>query len=434
MKRNRFNKMSYIILLITAQILWSIPQTKAQTTLDECQRLAEQNYPLIRDYGLIEKSTNYSLSNVSRTWLPQLSLSMQATYQSDVATFPAELLKVYSSMGLNMKGLDKDQYRAALELTQTIWDGGSSIAAKRTTEAGSAVERASTAVTMYGIRNRVNSLFFGALLAEAQAKQNQLRQELLQSNLLRIRSCISNGVAMQYNADAIEAELLAAHQQHTRIEASLESYLAMLSLFSGKKITQIATPCDSTVDLSDNQRPELDYMRRLEEQYTAQAESVRASVRPNIGLSFQGFYGNPGLNLFKDMAENHFTWNYLAGIKIQWRFGSYYTKHNRLQMIELARNRVNVQRETFLFNTRLQTTQGENTVKSLRRELADDNRIISLRESVRRAYESKLGNGVAEATDLLREITSESDARMNQERHKIELLKAIYDLKYMVNR
>ncbi len=424
--------MKRVLLILLFFIV--IIEVNGQTTIDECQKLAEKNYPLIRDYGLIEKTTDFSLSNVARSWLPQLSLSLQASYQSDVATFPEEFVKAYNSMGVDLKGLNKDQYRAVLELTQTIWDGGTSRAAKRSAEAGGAVERASTAVTMYAVRSRVNALFFGALLAEAQCKQNQLKKELLQSNLIRIKNYVANGTAMQYNVDAIEADLRAACQQRIRIEAALNSYLLLLSIFSGETITQLVTPCDSVTDLSDNRRPELDYMARMEEQYAAQAALVRASVRPNIGLSVQGFYGNPGLNLFKDMFDNSFTWNYIAGLKIQWHFGAYYTKRNRLKMIDLARNRLDVQRETFLFNTHLQSTENERTVESLRKELAEDNRIISLRESVRRAYESKLINGVAESTDLLREITSESDARMNREMHRIELLKIIYDLKYIVNR
>src|SRR5574344_1445265 len=165
--------MKRVLLILLFFIV--IIEVNGQTTIDECQKLAEKNYPLIRDYGLIEKTTDFSLSNVARSWLPQLSLSLQASYQSDVATFPEEFVKAYNSMGVDLKGLNKDQYRAVLELTQTIWDGGTSRAAKRSAEAGGALERASTAVTMYAVRSRVNALFFGAWLAEAQCKQIQLR-------------------------------------------------------------------------------------------------------------------------------------------------------------------------------------------------------------------------------------------------------------------
>ena len=55
----------------------------AQLTLEECQRRAQDNYPLVRQYGLIEKARGYDLSNAGKGYLPQFSLSGKATYQSD---------------------------------------------------------------------------------------------------------------------------------------------------------------------------------------------------------------------------------------------------------------------------------------------------------------------------------------------------------------
>ncbi len=57
-------------------------------SLEECQRAAEQNYPLIHRFDLIEKTIDLTVSNIGKGWLPQISASGQATYQSDVAGFP----------------------------------------------------------------------------------------------------------------------------------------------------------------------------------------------------------------------------------------------------------------------------------------------------------------------------------------------------------
>ena len=53
-----------------------------------------------------------------------MSASAQATYQSDVVAFPEQMQSVYQQMGLNMKGLTKDQYRVGIDVSQTIYDGG----------------------------------------------------------------------------------------------------------------------------------------------------------------------------------------------------------------------------------------------------------------------------------------------------------------------
>lgn len=37
-----------------------------QITLEECQRKTRENYPLVRQYGLIEKTKEYNLANASK--------------------------------------------------------------------------------------------------------------------------------------------------------------------------------------------------------------------------------------------------------------------------------------------------------------------------------------------------------------------------------
>lgn len=49
----------------------------AQLTLDECQQLARENYPLLQKYDLIKQTAAYSIENINKDYLPQLSLSGQ---------------------------------------------------------------------------------------------------------------------------------------------------------------------------------------------------------------------------------------------------------------------------------------------------------------------------------------------------------------------
>ena len=95
----------------------------AQLTLEECYRQARANYPLIRQYGLIEKTREYNLENAARGYLPQLAFSAQATYQSDVTRIPIDL-DALGFTGVEIPTLSQDQYKAELSLSQTIWDGG----------------------------------------------------------------------------------------------------------------------------------------------------------------------------------------------------------------------------------------------------------------------------------------------------------------------
>lgn len=131
--------MKRIVLLCGCLLVWG--SAGAQLTLDSCRLLARNHYPEIRRYDLVRQTEEYTLSNARREWLPQLSLSAQATWQTAVPAFPDALTGMLTQYGVGMPGMNKDQYKVQLEVTQTIWDGGKSAADKRIAEAEAAEQR-----------------------------------------------------------------------------------------------------------------------------------------------------------------------------------------------------------------------------------------------------------------------------------------------------
>lgn len=404
-------------------------------TLEACQQLACDHYPEIRQYDLIRQSKQYDLSNAARSWLPQVSFSAQATWQNRVPEFPSALSGMLDQAGVSLRGLDKDQYKVALEVNQTIWDGGQSQADRRVIEATADEHRQATEVDLYAVKGRVNDLYFGILLLEERLGQTDLTIALLQSNLDKVRSLVTNGVAMQTDADAVEAELLSVQQQRVQIEASRESYRRMLELFIGQRLAERLERPELVEEISgESARPELAWIDAQQERLVAQELSVKSATRPRFGVFAQGYYGYPGLDYFAGMVSTDWTWNALIGVKMSWNFGAYYTKKNRLSNLRVAQQQLDIQRDVFLFNTDLQVAEEQGNISRLRRALADDDRIVALRRSVREAAESKLRNGVIDTNDLLRKITDEASARSARSLREVELLKAIYELKYTINR
>lgn len=404
-------------------------------TLEACQQLACDHYPEIRQYDLIRQSEQYDLSNAARSWLPQISFSAQATWQNRVPEFPSALSGMLDQAGVSLRGLDKDQYKVALEVNQTIWDGGQSQADRRVIEATADEHRQATEVDLYAVKGRVNDLYFGILLLEERLGQTDLTIALLQSNLDKVRSLVTNGVAMQTDADAVEAELLSVQQQRVQIEASRESYRRMLELFIGQRLAERLERPELVEAVSEESaRPELAWIDAQQERLAAQELSVKSATRPRFGVFAQGYYGYPGLDYFAGMVSTDWTWNALIGVKMSWNFGAYYTKKNRLSNLRVAQQQLDIQRDVFLFNTDLQVAEEQGNISRLRRALADDDRIVALRRSVREAAESKLRNGVIDTNDLLRKITDEASARSARSLREVELLKAIYELKYTINR
>lgn len=404
-------------------------------TLEACQQLACDHYPEIRQYDLIRQSKQYDLSNAARSWLPQVSFSAQATWQNRVPEFPSALSGMLDQAGVSLRGLDKDQYKVALEVNQTLWDGGQSQADRRVIEATADEHRQATEVDLYAVKGRVNDLYFGILLLEERLGQTDLTIALLQSNLDKVRSLVTNGVAMQTDADAVEAELLSVQQQRVQIEASRESYRRMLELFIGQRLAERLERPELVGAVSgESARPELAWIDAQQERLAAQELSVKSATRPRFGVFAQGYYGYPGLDYFAGMVSTDWTWNALIGVKMSWNFGAYYTKKNRLSNLRVAQQQLDIQRDVFLFNTDLQVAEEQGNISRLRRALADDDRIVALRRSVREAAESKLRNGVIDTNDLLRKITDEASARSARSLREVELLKAIYELKYTINR
>ncbi len=422
-------------ILIMGMLLTVSVGARGQLTLDGCRRMAREHYPEIARYDLIRQSAEYTLSNARRSYLPQLILSGQASWQTDVPEFPEALNGMLAGQGIAIPGMDKDQYKVSLEVNQLLWDGGKSRADQQVAQAESLEAQRSVDVDLYALEGRIDDLYFGVLLLEARIEQTKLTMNLLRSNLEKVRSMQRNGVAMQSDADALEAELLSVGQQLGQVEASCESYRQMLAIFIGKdtKGVELERPAAEEPRGDDSQRPELEWFDAQIGTLSAQEALIKSSTRPRFGFFAQGYYGYPGLDYFESMMSNDWSWNALIGVKMSWNFGAYYTRKNSLNRLRTTQRQVGVQRDVFLFNTRLQSTQERGEVVRLRKALADDDRIVALRRSVREAAESKLRNGVIDTDELLRKITEESAAMMARSAREIELLKAIYEWKHTIN-
>lgn len=406
----------------------------AQMTLETCQELAREHYPEVKQYDLIRLTEQYDLSNAARAWLPQLSLSAQATWQNEVPEFPEALSGMLSQAEVTIPGLKKDQYKVGLELNQTIWDGGKSNADKRLARTEAAEQRAMTDVDLYNLKKRVNELYFGILLLEEKLSQTYRTIALLESNLDKMRSLVTNGTALASDVDAVEAELLTARQQATQIEASRTSYRKMLELFIGEPLQKnLLRPEFEEMATTELTRPELVLFDAKKNRLAAQEALIKSSTRPKFGFFAQGYYGYPSMDYFASMMSNEWRWNLLTGIRMSWNFGAYYTKKNSLNKLRTAQQSIDLQRDVFRFETDLQISQETGDIARLRKTIADDARIVSLRQSVREAAESKLRNGIIDTNDLLQKITDEAAARSAQSVHEIELLKALYELKHTIN-
>lgn len=408
----------------------------AQLTIEQCQRLARENYPLIRQYGLIDQSSKFTLDNLKHSWLPQVNLSAQATYQNETPSFPDQMKAMLAASGLDMKGLAKDQYRVQLDVNQKIYDGGKASSERAITQAQDVEQKAQTDVDLYSLNKRVNDLYFGALLMDESIKQTEMTLEMLNGNLDKLRAHVRGGIATSADESQLRAEILTVEQSKTTMEWNRQAFIHMLEILIGKHIGEqqlvvpnAAEPISSTID-----RPELRLIDAKIGTINARERAINASVLPVISAFGQAFYGYPGYNTFENMVNRKWSLNALVGVRATWSLSSLYDRKNNLSRLNTARQQAELQREAFLVNTRLEVSHENDEIKRLRELIASDATIVSLRRDVRQAEESKLRNGIIDIHRLVERITDENTAAQAQILHNIELLKTIYDLKNTVNK
>ena len=420
--------------LILALIM--LPMPALGQTLEECQQAAEKNYPLIQQYGLIEKTTELTVANIQKGWLPQVSVQAQATYQNKVVAWPDEMRPMMSGMGINMEGLKKDQYRVGIDVQQTIYDGGVMGSQKRIAREQGKVQEAQNEVNIYNVRKRVNEMYFGLLLIDEKIKLNTDLQTLLEGNERELESMTERGTAAESDLQSVKAERLNAVQKGIELESQKQMLLRMLSTFCGLEVKEVSKPQTTAEDgglMAENRRPEL---RALDAQIgvlNAQEKALNAALMPKIGAFAQGYYGYPGLNMFEDMMRHQWSWNGIVGARLTWNIGALYTRKNDKAKLQLQRDLTENNRDVFLFNNNLDQIRQRENIERYRKLMAQDGEIISLRQAVRKAAESKLTHGIIDVNDLVREINQEHAAFVQQSVHEIEMLKEIYDNKYTTN-
>ena len=405
-------------ILIVICILPLVAFSQQTLSLQKAYELAQQNYPLIKQRDLIKQTTGLTIDNLSKGFLPQFSVSGQATYQSDVTAVKVPI------PGVNIESPNKDQYKIVADVNQLIYDGGVIKQQKTIQQLYKDAEQQKIEVEMYKLKERINQLFLGVLYLDEQLKQVDLIKSDLNNGIKRVEAQVNNGVAFKSNLNVLKAEMLKTDQRIIELKSSRKGYVDVLSLFVNQSLPENINLEKPAVQVSvmtnEILRPELKLYSTQEKLLGGQFKLIDSKNKPKASLFWQGGYGRPGLNFL----ENKFDFFYTTGVKLNWSFGGLYTQKREKKIIELNQKSVDVQKEVFLFNTKTQLKQQQSEVDKLQKLVDTDKEIIDLRISVKDAAKAQLENGVITANDYLREVNAEDQARQSLISHQIQLLQA----------
>lgn len=389
-----------------------------QISLESCQSMARENYPLIKQYELIEKSQEYTLSNANKMYLPQLDVTIIGGAISGLPSFSPPGTESSSSVDLNMISI--------LQINQTLWDGGITKAKKEAIEANSEMEKAQLEVSLYALEDRVNNLYFGILLIDEQIEQLELLNTTLLRNKNRVEIAVENGTAYKSDIDEIRVEIINIEQKTDELQANRKAYISVLSAMVGKPIdenTKLSKPeVDEDLLVLENNRPEIKVFQQQDNLIEAQSKIDKSMLYPKIGLLGFGTFIQPGVEFGTSTLNNIF----VGGLSLNWGLGELYTSGNNKKITEIKHQQVQTQRETFLFNTNLELTQTQIELQKYRGLLNKDKEILRLKSNIKNAYEVKYENGISTMSELLDRTNDESVAHQNLIVHEIQYLMKAY--------
>lgn len=408
-------------LILPIAILLHSTTFAQQLTLTECYEKAQQNYPLIKQKELLSSTREFTIANARSGYLPQLMISGQATYQSDVTKVPIEV------PGFAVKTLPKDQYKIYAEVSQSLYDGGTIKRQNAIAESNAQVEDQKVEIELYKIKERINQIYFGVLLLDEQLTQVDLVKKDLASSIQKVESSIRNGTAFKTNADILQAEMLKTDQRAIELKAGKEAYLSMLGIFIGQELadnTVLAKPDDiQAADDPNITRPEMQLYNFQSQLFTAQQQLNNTKMLPRVGLFVQGGFGRPALN----MLDPNFDAYYIGGLRLSWNLSGLYNTKRDKQQLNINLQGIDVQRQSFVFNTKLTLKQQRTDITKLNDLIEVDQQIIELRTKIKTTAKAQLDNGVITANDYLRELNAEDQARQNLSLHQIQLLMTEYN-------
>lgn len=395
-----------------------LSQPLQKLTLEQAYDLSAKNYPVVKQKDLIKQTAGISIDNLQKGFLPQVVISAQATYQSDVTKVPVSL------PGFTIEAAAKDQYRLVADVSQLVFDGGLTKEQKVYQQLNAAVEEQKVEVELYKLKERINQVYLGILYLAEQLKQVDLVKTDIQTGIKRIEAQVQNGTAFRSSLNMLKAELLKTDQRTIEIKSSKRGLTDVLALFIGQPLNeniQLEKPASVLAVTSiEIARPELKLYTDQEKLIGQQDKLITAKNLPKASVFVQGGYGRPALNQLK----NDFDFYYIGGFRFNWSLGGLYTKKKEKELVEVNKKIVEVQKEFFLLNTNTQLVQQYSEIEKLQQLITSDNEIIGLRGIVKEAAKAQLENGVITANDYLKEINAEDQARQTLITHQLQLLQA----------
>lgn len=410
-------------LLAAAMMLQAMPVDTADVlTLRECHRLVEHYYPAADKIDLQRKIVEINSRIAASGRYPGLSASAMASYQSDVTEV------AFTPPGVEGPSFSRDHYRAGVDLSQTLYDGGAARARESVERSAGRREAESVRVTLQGLKEQVNRVYFNTLMLSRELESVRILMEDLRQQLRSVRTKVGRGVLLPSQRYILEAEMIRARQDSIRLAAERRGSREMLEILTG-----------AALDSSDRLRvpevrgelPQAGGRRRAEfALYEAAGELLDdrialqgARLSPQISAFGSAAYGRPGLDLFEDDLQ---AW-YVVGLRMRWDLWSAVNANRAQQALRIQKKQVEADDKSFRRQLAAELSALREQARALDEVLESDSSLVELSRRVVEEHSSRLNEGVITATEYLSSLLRLNRALLEREVHRLRLARVKTD-------
>ncbi|MBU2652362.1 MAG: TolC family protein [Bacteroidetes bacterium] len=417
-----------LLLAITGNA--QVPDT---LTLDVCHDLAVKNYPLTKQYALLDSRKDIQIRSLNTQYLPQVQMNGQASYQSDVTkveviipdiVLPPPIDVTITPTQPETPDLSKDQYKISLDVYQMIYDGGITARQKVIESLNMEIDKQKITVDLYSLKCNVSDVYFNILLLQENEKLLHVMKDKIGEKIKELESAVKFGVVLESEKDVLLAEQLKVEQQITEVRetrrASVEALGELMAVELADDITlNLPNPGIHTPEFQ-NLRPEITLFDLQKNRIDASKRVITAKWTPRFSGFGQVGYGRPALNFL----NNDFDDFYIVGARMSWELWNWNKNKKEKQVLDIQTGILDTQKEAFDRNIRVAAKHDLADIRKYETLIRDDQKIIVLREKIVATASVQLNNGVITSTDYITRLSDATQARIAMQTHHIQLIRS----------
>ena len=419
-------------ILAIAVLFSSVTASWSQktVTLWQCYDSAAIANPLSGERELYRQMTMLRDENLAAAWLPALDLGGSFNYQSDVVDM-SQLLGSLPVPPGSLPSIPHEQYRATVDLSQVIWDGGVTRSAREVERVVSELNMQQSEADLYRLREQVNNYFFSLLLVRSQAEVTSVLIAELNARINEASSGVENGVVPAVTLDVLKAEMIKAEQsaaELSRRSDALVKALEQVTGMTGLKDAELLLPEQAVTgsDLKDN--PDLRLFDTRHRQLELSKNLLKNQRMPKVFGYAQAGYGNPpGNNFLADSPDVYFS----LGAGFKWNIYDWGKNSNERRSLTLQQQLLDIRKSAAEEALQRILTIRMAEIESLREASVRDEELISIRKRIVATAASQLENGVITASQYMTELNSEKQAVIAAAARKISIARAETDYLYI---